>query len=768
MTGPRRTVGLAVILLGVLAPSRQGAAAQDAAAHAGDARADGVDAGALDGTPAVAVDGGVTGDAGAPAAGAVVPIAPPSPQAPMQGTVFARGGHRRLPAAIVYVDGAAVAEADAKGRFAVMVAPGRHRLQVTAPAHAAAEVVIDVPATGWSGDVRLTAGGSLQETVVAGKRAVAAVRVGGEEARTTPGTGGDPFRVIESLPGVSQVIWPFALYAIRGGNPGNTGFFLDGMRVPALFHFALGPSIVHPYLIDKLSFYPGGYPTRLGGYVSGAIAAESAAPPPDTTRFAADVRVYDAGGLAAAPWDGGRGTVVVAARYSYTGLVVSRLFGNVNFGYADYQLRADHTFAGGRLTLLALGSFDQLDIRDESIGDASLNFHRQDLRWERPVAGGLLFMRATSSIDDAHSLLYDSPIDVRSYGLASRLAYSHPLGSAVVIEVGTDSEAQRFRTDVGTAVVGALSAPPMPAPQPRFFGDLARSRDALSVAGYVAASIAWRRLSLDPGLRYAQYFEQGTTRGSLQPRLAARVGLTRALSVDATVGRFAQMPSLPIGVGGFEAFGLRDFGLQTSTQAALSLEARLAADLTLRVTGFHQWLYVSDLRSTIARDVREPEFLQMRDGRGYGGELLLRLPRQARVHGWLAYTLSWSMRDFDGIAAPSDWDQRHIVNLVTTVRITNGYSVGGRFHYNSGRPYPVQTALQTVEYQRLPPFWQIDLRVDKRVVFDRYTLDIYLELGNATLTRQVTAYAPVDAADAPPTQIGFRIVLPSLGIHAEW
>jgi hypothetical protein len=611
LSGPRRRLGLAVVVLGVLATPAAGAA-QDADAQSADTRAGHADAGGLDGAPEVSVDGGV-GD-GVPAGAAVVPVPPPGPRAPVQGTVFARGGHRRLPAAIVYVDGLAVAETDAKGRFAVMVAPGRHRLQVTAPVHVAADVAIDVPAEGWSGEVRLTVGGSMQETVVAGKRAVAAVRVGGEEARTTPGTGGDPFRVIESLPGVSQVIWPFALYAIRGGNPGNTGFFLDGMRVPALFHFALGPSIVHPYLIDKLSFYPGGYPTRLGGYVSGAIAAESVAPPPDTTRFAADVRFYDAGGLAAAPWDGGRGTVVVAARYSYTGLVVSRLFGNVSFGYADYQLRADHTFAGGRLTLLTLGSFDQLDIRDQSIGDASLNFHRQDLRWERAVAGGLLFMRATSSIDDAHSQLYDSPLDVRSYGLASRVAYSRPLGSAVVVEVGTDSEAQRFRTDIG-GVAGALSATSTPAPQPQFFGDLARSRDALTAAAYVAASIGWRRLALDPGLRYAHYFEQGTTRGALQPRLAARIGLTQRLSADATVGRFAQMPSLPIGVGGFEAFGLRDFGLQTSTQAALSLEARLAADVTLRVTGFHQWLYVSDLRSTIARDVREPEFLQMRHGR---------------------------------------------------------------------------------------------------------------------------------------------------------
>ena len=94
--------------------------------------------------------------------------------------------------------------------------------------------------------MRLPSGGAVLETVVAAKQTIAATRIDGAAARDTPGTGGDPLRVVESLPGVSQIVWPFAVYAIRGANPGNTGFFLDGMRVPTLFHFALGPSIVHP------------------------------------------------------------------------------------------------------------------------------------------------------------------------------------------------------------------------------------------------------------------------------------------------------------------------------------------------------------------------------------------------------------------------------------------------------------------------------------------------------------------------------------------
>ena len=733
-----------------------------AGAEAGGSAATGAtaDAGVVGAVDAAAI-GDATPDPSPAAAVNRVPPTPPSLRAPSQvavrGDVLARGGgRRRVRAASVMIDGAPVTETDARGRFEAMTSPGRHHLQVAASGFTLSDTVIDVGADGWRGTVRLEPGGFVYETVIAAKQSASVVRLTGEEARTTPGAGGDPFRSIESLPGVSQIVWPFALYAIRGANPGNTGFFIDGMRVPALFHFALGPSIVHPYLIDKISFYPGGYPARFGGYVSGAVAAETASPPNDVTRFSADVRLYDAGALAVAPWHGGRGTVAVAARYSFTGLLVSRLFSGVGFGYADYQLRADHKLGGGKVTLFALGSFDALNIENNQIGDANLDFHRLDLRWERPAADGRLLMRTTFATDRASSQLYDSPIGVRAYTVAPRVSFTQPLGSLDgALEIGADAEAQRFFTDV----VIMPNTPPL--------GDLAQTRDALTVGTYAAATLNWGRFGLDPGVRYARYLEQDTARGSIEPRLGARFRVTDALSLEGTVGRFSQMPSLPLAVAGFEAFGLRDFGLQTSTQTALGVDARLPKTLSLRVTGYHQWLHVSDLRSTFARDVRSPEFLDMRAGRGYGVELMLRLPQRAAVSGWLAYTLSWSVRDFDGVYAASDWDQRHILNLVTTVRMSKGWSAGGRFHYNTGRPYPVQTEVGTVDYFRLPAFWQVALRGTKRVVFDRWTMDLYLELGNATLTRQVVAVQR-QFTSGTVDQIGFRIVLPSIGVHAEW
>jgi hypothetical protein len=228
-------------------------------------------------------------------------------------------------------------------------------------------------------------------------------------------------------------------------------------------------------------------------------------------------------------------------------------------------------------------------------------------------------------------------------------------------------------------------------------------------------------------------------------------------------------------VPGFDAFDLRDLGLQRSTQSSLGVTTKLGAAAELDVTGFYQQLQVTDLRSTLSADFRVQDFLEMRPGRGYGVELLLRRPDSERLHGWLAYTLSRSERQVDGVWGASDWDQRHILNLLASYRLGRGYSVGGRIHYNSGRPFAVALPGNSseVEYRRLPPFYQLDLRADRRMVFDRFTLTAYVELGNITLTREVTALSTTSYSDGTPIYdgsvqpIGYRIVLPSLGLRGE-
>ncbi|HSS40146.1 MAG TPA: TonB-dependent receptor, partial [Polyangia bacterium] len=562
------------------------------AAPSPDAGSDARDAGAP--ADAAAPDGG-TPDAGvrAPDAALAGVVAPPSPiTVRFGGHVLEKGTRNPIAGASIAIDGNVAAQTDAAGRFELSLPAGEHAVAVELGgrqivAHTVA-LSPDGPAEELTFRVLLPdSGARYQTTVRATRPEIQQVAVSAAEARQAPGTGGDPLRVIGLLPGVLQIAWPASLYVVRGANPGNTGFFLDGIRVPELFHLALPRSVIHPYLIEGVDFYPGGGPANFGPYVSGIMAARTAAPPADRVHASGDVTVYDAGAIVTAPWDGGRGTVALAARYSYTGALFSALSIDTLLRYGDYQLRVDHPLGGGQATLFAFGSLDDVGWTNpgaNAMEYGALQFHRVDLRWRRALGAGRLLAAVTFGIDWANSPLYDSPIKVRALSAAPRLVYTRPLGARAEVEAGASAEGQSFESHV-----------PM---FQRKQSDLANSRKALSQAAYATLILRLgRRWVVSPGLRADFFSEQATTQAFVEPRLDVLFQVSDTVSLKANGGRFAQMPSLPVSVAGFEAFGLADLGAQTSVGGSAGALARLPGRLSLNVTGYYQRLRVTDVRN---------------------------------------------------------------------------------------------------------------------------------------------------------------------------
>jgi hypothetical protein len=717
------------------------------------------------------------GAAGAPLDGATPAATPPPPPTPapstpppaaaalktvvVRGVVLARGSRDPVLQAGILVDAVAVAESDELGRFVLEVPAGRHRLQVQAPGFDPADVPLELRADGAEAvlTVRLMPrlSGERYETVVSAS-AQAAVELNQNDLTRTAGSLGEPFRVIESLPGVTQVAWPLSLYAIRGANPGNTGFFLDGVRLPALFHFALGPAVIHPHFLERLEFYPGGYPAQYGRFVSGVVAASTAAPRPDRVRGSVDVRLFDAGGIVTTPFNEGRGTVALAGRYSYTGLLFSMLSPDYTLRYWDYQGRIDHALGPGRVTLFAFGSNDVLGNKSYADTSAEIRFHRLDLRWIGRVGPGRLQVGNAVGLDQSAVSLdpvVRLPIRIKTTSVAPRVAYV--IGSDTLDwELGGDAESQWLRPRFERA-----DAEPQ---------GLSTNRLALAAGAYTA--LTWRPtpdLQIAPGFRYDMFFEADTRKLEPGPRIALRFRPGGETWFKAQVGRFSQMASLPVAVPGFESFGLSTFGTQTSKQGSFGVEQGLAGALSLDVTGFYQRMLLTDLLSVFNYDPADPRLLELRDGESYGLEVMLRRSQSQRVFGWLAYTLSYSQRLVGPSRAKawSDWDQRHVLNLVTGIRFNGGYSLGTRFHLNTGRPYPVfdEDNPGPPDYTRLPTFYQLDLRADKRFVFEKYVLDVYVEAVNTTLTRQVF---DIKRVNGEVRENAYKIVLPSVGVHAEW
>ena len=158
-----------------------------------------------------------------------------------------------------------------------------------------------------------------------------------------------------------------------------------------------------------------------------------------------------------------------------------------------------------------------------------------------------------------------------------------------------------------------------------------------------------------------------------------------------------------------------------------------------------------------------------------------------RLFGWIAYTLSRSIRQDDPTSPtypawhPFGLDQTHILALVLSYRLPGEWILGTRMRAVSGNPYTpavgnvydadsgrFQCIPSSGTYSgRLPGFFQADARLDKRWVFDRWMFNLYVDVQNATNRENAEARFP--GYDCTSTVVIPSIpVFPALGFRAEW
>jgi hypothetical protein len=203
----------------------------------------------------------------------------------LRGRVFERGSIVAIPLArIVTHEGRVIAGED--GRFSLRLPPGTHEVLVAADGFQPVRVNEKLIAgEGLNVEYRLLPSGKrrYESTVRGGSRHEGErFTLKDEELHSLPGGLGDPFRAIGTLPGVVTPLPVLPYYVVRGATPGMNGYFIDGIRVPQLFHFLVG-NVVHPRLIDRLDFYPGTYDVSFGRYAGGIVDSETRPPGPTAT-----------------------------------------------------------------------------------------------------------------------------------------------------------------------------------------------------------------------------------------------------------------------------------------------------------------------------------------------------------------------------------------------------------------------------------------------------------------------------------------------------
>jgi len=287
----------------------------------------------------------------------------------------------------------------------------------------------------------------IEVTVQGDRLAPAVTSFSRAEVRQLPGAFGDPFRAIEALPGVTPIASGLPFFYVRGAPPGNVGYFLDGIRVPYLYHVGLGPSVVHPGMVERVDLYPGGYPARFGRFAGGIVSGETAAPNPDA-HGEGNLRLFDVGALVETGFDGGRGTALIGGRYSYTAAIVSLLAPNTDLAYRDYQLRVAYDLTpSDRVTAFGFGSYDLVAQTNNDIYTVVFGseFYRLDLRYDHAFAdGGQIRSAVTLGFDQTR---VGDQRNSQDRMLSVRTELHRPLGAHLTWRAGADLTLDGFSAD---------------------------------------------------------------------------------------------------------------------------------------------------------------------------------------------------------------------------------------------------------------------------------------------------------------------------------
>jgi hypothetical protein len=147
-------------------------------------------------------------------------------------------------------------------------------------------------------------------------------------------------------------------------------------------------------------------------------------------------------------------------------------------------------------------------------------------------------------------------------------------------------------------------------------------------------------------------------------------------------------------------------------------------------------------------------------GRSYGVEFLYQQKLIKGFYGIVAYTFVTSeFKDKNNQYVPSSWDSKSIVSLTAGKRFKKGWELGLRWLFSGGSPYtPYDVATSSLKQvwdvngqgipnynllntQRESAYHQLNVRVDKKFYFEKFSMNFYLDIQN--LYGHKTTVAPI-------------------------
>jgi hypothetical protein len=610
-------------------------------------------------------------------------------------------------------------------------------------------------------------------------------RLGIKEIERSPGSNRDISRVIQSLPGVAFTPSFRNDVIIRGGGPSENRFFLDGIEIPNINHFATqgasgGPvGMINVDFIREVEMYSGAFPASRGNALSSVFEFRQINGNRDRLNLRGTIGASDLALALDGPLTQNT-SMILSARRSYLQLLFALLGLPFLPTYNDFQFKTNTRLSEkSELNIIGIGAIDQFSLNLGANETEEQRFLLETLpvneQWNYAIGATYRHFRSKGS-----DLL------VVSRNMLRNTAFKYPGNDESLnrsLDYVSDEIENKIRFERNSTFGNYRVNWGLGGEYAKFSGDILQqvffNNELLQIQnqtaydmfkwnlfGQLTRSLAMNRLSLSLGIRMDANNYSASMSNLLEqfsPRFSASYQIRENFFLSGNMGRYYQMPSY-ITLGYRDPLGVlvnknNDVTYISVDHLVGGIEWLPGRASKVSLEGFYKLYnqYPFSVKDSVALGSKAADFgvfgdeevLSIGIGRAYGSELYYRAENVRNFNLILSYTFVRSeFQDNQGSYVPSKWDNRHILIFTALRPLPRNWEVGLKWRYSGGAPYtPYDLEFSSIrdawdaqnapylDYSRfhesrLRNFHQLDLRIDKQFFLKKWSVMAYLDIQN--------------------------------------
>jgi len=580
---------------------------------------------------------------------------------------------------------------------------------------------------------------------------------------------------------------------IRGGAPSENVYYLDGIEIPVINHFGTqgsggGPQgILNANFIEEVKMNTSAFDARYDNALSSVLQFKQKSGNTYKTQgnvilSATELAITLDGPLSK------KTTYLASIRRSYLQLLFEAIDLPIRPNYWDYQFKTT-TRINDKTTLsfMGIGAIDEFkfaapkEASDEKLYvinsnpminqwnytvGASLKKLSTNGFWNLALSRNTLNNQADKYEDNDNPSDATRTLMTNSTETENKLRFdASTTVNGLKLSYGASAQYVDFDNSYFNVYRKAVRNAAGTIIQPAVIVNSVNKVDFLKYGAFVQLSkrIMNERMAISLGTRI-----DGNSLGNSEanpfkqfsPRLSFSYAATSKTNLNASIGQYHKLPAytqLAFSNPLVSTVSSNPGQYISSTHYVAGIEHMPNSSLRFTLEGFYKGYanYPVSLLDGVSLANKGTEFGSIgnepisQDGKGkaYGIEFLAQKKLTKRFFGILSYTFYHStFTDKQGEYIPASWDNRHLVSLTWGYKFKRNWELGLKFRYQGAAPYtPFDLTASRLNYltqgtgildnrnynsMRLDAFHASDVRIDKKWNFNRFTLDLYLDVTN--------------------------------------